>query len=182
MNKILPICTCLAVLLASCTQFSARLSDMGKTYSGVDISSPGVVYRVADRYYVQGVQAEFEHHSPLLIENIKDSGGGYRRIPGTEGAVLYHEMEQGDSGHYYLAEHASWQTDLPGKAARIIFSPSTVLPVGACVEQSHTTARALYAYPLAAVAFVGVDVPGALLYTAWGILMIPYELTKTWVD
>ena len=147
MNKILTICSCLAVLLASCT-----------------------------------VQAEFEHHSPLLIENIKDSGGGYRRIPGTEGAVLYHEMEQGDSGHYYLAEHASWQTDLPGKAARIIFSPSTVLPVGACVEQSHTTARALYAYPLAAVAFVGVDVPGALLYTAWGILMIPYDLTKTWVD
>lgn len=182
MNRLLSVFVCAAMLLASCTQFRARIADLGEKHTGVDIAPPRVVYRVANRYYVQGVQAEFEHHTPILMKTIKEQGGEYTRIPGTEGKVVYHEIEQGEYGGYYLAHNADWQTTLPGKAARIIFSPSTKLPQGACVVQSHTTAHALYAYPLAAVAFVGLDVPSALLNTAWSILLIPYFVTKSCVD
>lgn len=49
------------------------------------------------------------------------------------------------------------------------------MPHGVYEVKTDTTAHALYAYLLAAAAFV---VPSALIYTAWSILMIPYVIMK----
>lgn len=59
-----------------------------------------------------------------------------------------------------------------------MFTFSNTMPHGVYEEETGTTAHALYAYPLAAAALVAVDVPSALIYTAWNILMIPYVIMK----
>ena len=51
-----------------------------------------------------------------------------------------------------------------------------------CDAKTETTAHAVYAYPLAAVAFVVVDVPTAIISSACAILTAPYILVEEALD
>lgn len=173
---------CLAAgACVSCTNFCARLIDMGKVHSGIEITTPKEVYRIGEHRYIRGESAEFEHRSNWFWKELKDSGGEYIRIPGSEKGSRYHELTLAPYDHdkcYVLNPDSEWLTDLPGKPSKLIISFDKNLPEGICTTETRTTAHALYAYPLAAAAFVAVDVPSALLYSAVNILMIPYILTK----
>ena len=165
----------------SCTNFTARFIDMGKVHSGIEIPKTKEVYRVGDHHYIRGESAEFEHRSNWIWKELKNSGGEYIRIPGSEKGSRYHELtlEPGcKEKRYKLNPDGEWLSDLPGKPAELIVSFDNNLPHGLCDRETECTAHALYAYPLAAAAFVTVDVPSALICSAVNILMIPYILMK----
>jgi hypothetical protein len=170
-----------AVSCVSCTQFCARFIDMGQVSSGIEITDPKEVYRVGDRHYICGEKAEFAYRHDWLWKELKNNGGEYTRIPGSETGSLYHEIspdsEYGEE-RYYLKRDAEWLAELPGPPSGKIITFSDKMPHGVYEKKTRTTAHALYAYPLAAAAFVAVDVPSALIYSAVNILMIPYILME----
>lgn len=170
-----------SVLCMSCTQFCARFIDMGQVYTGVEISNPKEVYRVGSRLYIRGIKAEFEYRHNWLWKELKTNGGEYTRVPGSEIGSMFHEISpDSDSGaqHYYLKRDAEWLNELPGKSSGKMITFSKSIPHGVYSEEKRTTAHALYAYPLAAAALVTVDVPSALIYSAFGLLIFPYEMMK----
>ncbi len=172
---------CLAAIsCVSCTQFCARFIDMGQVRSGIEISEPKEVYRVGNRHYIRGEKAEFEYRHNWLWKELKNNGGEYTRIPGSENGSLYHEISPAEYGEerYYLKRDAEWLAELPGTPSGKIITFSDKMPHGVYDKKIRTTAHALYAYPLAAAAFVSVDVPSALICSAVNILMIPYILTE----
>ena len=170
-----------AVSCVSCTQFCARFIDMGQVSTGIEITDPKEVYRVGNRHYIRGEKAEFEYRHDWLWKELKNNGGEYTRIPGSETGSLYHEIspdsEYGEE-RYYLKRDAEWLAELPGPPSGKIITFSDKMPHGVYEKKTRTTAHALYAYPLAAAAFVTVDVPSALIYSAVNILMIPYILME----
>ena len=170
-----------AVSCVSCTQFCARFIDMGQVSSGIEITDPKEVYRVGDRHYIQGKKAEFAYRHDWLWKELKNNGGEYTRIHGSETGSLYHEISQdseSETPRYYLKRDAEWLAELPGPPSGKIITFSDKMPHGVYNQKTRTTAHALYAYPLAAAAFVAVDVPSALLCSAVNILMIPHILIK----
>ena len=173
---------CLAAVgMSSCTQFCARFIDMGHVRTGIEITEPKEVYRVGNRHYIRGEKAEFEYRHDWLWKELKNNGGEYTRIPGSETGSLYHEISQGSESktpRYYLKRDAEWLSELPGSPSAKIITFSDKMPHGVYNRKTRTTAHALYAYPLAAAAFVTVDVPVALLCTALEILTLPYEMMK----
>ena len=173
---------CLATgACVSCTNFCARFIDMGKIHSGIEITEPKEVYSIGNRHYIRGESAEFEHRSNWFWKELKNSGGEYIRIPCSEKGSRYHELTLDPSyqdKRYILHPDSEWLTSLPGKPAKLMISFDKNLPNGLCTKETRTTAHALYAYPLAAAAFVAVDVPSALLCSAVNILMIPHILIK----
>ena len=173
---------CLAAIsCVSCTQFSARFIDMGQVSSGIEITAPKEVYRVGNRHYIRGEKAEFEYRHDWLWKELKTNGGEHRRIPGSETGSLYHEITQNSdskSQRYYLKHNAEWLKELPGTPSEQLITFSDKIPHGVYEEETRTTAHALYAYPLAAAAFVAVDVPSALIYSVVNILMAPYILME----
>ena len=172
---------CLAAIsCVSCTQFCARFIDMGQVRSGIEISEPKEVYRVGNRHYIRGEKAEFEYRHNWLWKELKNNSGEYTRIPGSENGSLYHEISPAEYGEerYYLKRDAEWLAELPGTPSGKIITFSDKMPHGVSKQKTRTTAHALYAYPLAAAAFVTVDVPSALIYSAVNILMIPYILME----
>ena len=170
-----------AVSCVSCTQFCARFIDMGQVSSGIEITDPKEVYRVGDLHYILGKKAEFAYRHDWLWKELKNNGGEYTRIPGSETGSLYHEIspdsEYGEERNY-LKRDAEWLAELPGPPSGKIITFSDKMPHGVYNQKTRTTAHALYAYPLAAAAFVAVDVPSALIYSAVNILMIPYILME----
>ncbi len=173
---------CLAAMgMSSCTQFCARFIDMGQVRTGIEITEPKEVYRVGNRHYIRGEKAEFEYRHDWLWKELKNNGGEYTRIPGSETGSLYHEISQGSESktpRYYLKRDAEWLSELPGSPSAKIITFSDKMPHGVYNRKTRTTAHALYAYPLAAAALVAVDVPVALLCTALEILTLPYEMMK----
>ena len=169
-----------AVSCVSCTQFCARFIDMGQVSSGIEITDPKEVYRVGNRHYIRGEKAEFEYRHDWLWKELKNNGGEYTRIPGSENGSLYHEISPAEYGEerYYLKRDAEWLAELPGTPSGKIITFSDKMPHGVYNRKTRTTAHALYAYPLAAAAFVTVDVPSALICSAVNILMIPYILME----
>lgn len=183
LRRILPATAlCLAAgACVSCTQFCARFIDMGQVRTGIEISEPKEVYRVGNRHYIRGEKAEFEYRHNWLWKELKCNGGEYTRIPGSETGSLYHEISQDseyESDRYYLKHDAEWLTELPGTPSGKIITFSDKMPHGVYEKQTRTTAHALYAYPLAAAALVTVDIPSAIINFSWGIIMLPYVLTK----
>lgn len=165
----------------SCTQFGLRFIDMGQVRSGIEITEPKEVYRVGSRLYIRGEKAEFKYRHDWLWKELKTNGGEYTRIPGSETGSLYHEISQDsdiDTRGYYLKHDAEWLDALPGNSSAKVITYSPLLPHGVYEKESRTTAHALYAYPLAAAAFVTVDVPSALICSAVNILMIPCILME----
>lgn len=170
-----------AMASVSCTQFCARFADMGQVSTGIQITEPKEVYRVENRLFIRGVKAEFEYRHDWIWKELKTNGGEYSRIPGSETGSLYHEISQNSDSkqqRYYLKSNGEWLTELPGKPSGKFITFSNNMPRGVYKVDTETTAHALYAYPLAAAALVTVDVPSALIYTAWSILMIPYVIMK----
>lgn len=170
-----------AGVCVSCTQCCFRFIDMGQVSTGIEITEPKEVYRVENRLYIRGEKAEFEYRHNWLWKELKHNGGEYTRIPGTETGSLYHEISQdsdSESPRYYLKDNAEWLTTLPGDFSEKMLTFSHTMPHGVYKEETRTTAHALYAYPLAAVAFVTVDVPTALICSVANILMIPYILME----
>ncbi len=170
-----------AIACVSCTQFCARFIDMGQVSTGIEITEPKEVYRVGNRHYIRGEKAEFEYRHDWLWKELKNNGGEYTRIPGSETGSLYHEISQDSESktpRYYLKRDAEWLAELPGSPSGKIITYSDKMPHGVYEKKTRTTAHALYAYPLAAAAFVSVDVPSALIYSAVNIFMIPYILTE----
>lgn len=179
------LCTtalCLAAgACVSCTQFCFRFIDMGQVSTGVEIPEPKEVYRVGNRLYVQGVKAEFEYRHDWLWKELKTNGGEYTRVPGSEIGSMYHEISQDsdrEMPRYYLKRDSEWLAELPGPPSGKVITYSDKMPHGVYEQKTRTTAHALYAYPLAAAAFVTVDVPVALLCIALEILTLPYEIMK----
>jgi len=164
----------------SCTQFGFRFIDMGQVRSGIEITEPKEVYRVGSRLYIRGEKAEFKYRHDWLWKELKTNGGEYTRIPGSETGSLYHEISPAEYGEerYYLKRDAEWLAELPGTPSGKIITFSDKMPHGVSKQKTRTTAHALYAYPLAAAAFVTVDVPAALICSAVNILMIPYILME----
>lgn len=161
--------------------FCARFIDFGEIHSAIEITEPKEVYHVGSRCYIRGESASFECKSNWFWKELKDSGGEYIRIPGSEKGSRYHELTLAScsSGkRYILNPAAEWLTDLPSEPSELIVSFDKNLPGGLCSRKTEYTVHALYAYPLAAVAFVAVDVPSALIYSAWGSLWSPYVLMK----
>lgn len=170
-----------AMASVSCTQFCARFADMGQVSTGIQITEPKEVYRVENRLFIRGVKAEFEYRHDWIWKELKTNGGEYSRIPGSEIGSLYHEISQNSDSkqqRYYLKSNGEWLTELPGKPSGKFITFSNTMPRGVYKVDTETTAHALYAYPLAAAALVTVDVPSALIYTAWSILMTPYIIMK----
>ena len=83
---------------------------------------------------------------------------------------------------YYLTSGGEWLTALPGKSTGLIITHDKNSRQQLCDRETECTLHALYSYPLAAATFVAVDVPAALVSTAWGVLTIPYYLAKAALD
>lgn len=169
----------------SCTNFCGRFIDMGQVHSAIEITNPEEVYRVGDRRYIRGVSADFEYRSNWVMDNLKSPGGEYVRIPGSEKGNRYHEvvLDPDDEGEYYMLKpDAEWTNGLPGEPSGMTVSYNTKRYRRICDKKTETTAHAVYAYPLAAAAFVAVDVPTALISSACAILAAPYILVEEALD
>ena len=178
-------CCLAAAVGSSCTNFCGRFIDMGQVHSAIEITKPEEMYRVGNRRYIRGVSADFEYRSNWVMDNLKSPGGEYVRIPGSEKGNRYHEvvLDPDDEGeHYILKPDAEWTTGLPGEPSGMTVSYNTKRYHRICDKKTETTAHAVYAYPLAAVAFVAVDVPTAIISSACAILTAPYILVEEALD
>lgn len=170
---------------ASCTKFSARFIDMGQVHSGIEITQPEEVYLVGDRRYIRGESAKFVHRSTWFWQELKNSGGEYIRIPGSENGSRYHEISIDPDfapDVYCLTSGEEWLTALPGKSSGLIIEYDKDMRQSLCDRETECTVHALYSYPLAAVALVAVDVPSALVCAALGVLTIPYYIAEAALD
>lgn len=89
----------------------------GAVSSGIEITAPKEVYRVGNRHYIRGEKAEFEYRHDWLWKELKNNGGEYTRIPGSETGRLYHEISpdsESETPRYYLKCDAEWLAELPG--------------------------------------------------------------------
>ena len=177
---------CLAAVdCVSCTNFCGRFIDMGEVHSAIEITKPEEMYCVGKRRYIRGVSADFEYKSNLVMDNLQSPGGEYIRIPESEKGSRYHEVMLAPDykgEHYILKPDAEWATRLPGEPSEMVVTYDTKRHHRLCDVKTETTAHALYAYPLAAVAFVVVDVPTALISSACAILSVPYILVEEALD
>ena len=170
---------------SSCTKYSARFIDMGQVHSGIEITQPEEVYLVGNRRYIRGESAKFKYRGNRFWIYLKGSDGEYIRIPGSENGSRYHEIAIDPDfapDVYYLTSGGEWLTSLPGKSTGLIISHDKNSRQQLCDRETECTLHALYSYPLAAATFVAVDVPAALVSTAWGVLTIPYYLAKAALD
>lgn len=143
------------------------------------------LYRADDKVYVKGTLATFREYDPDLVTSIDKSDRTYKQTTqGSPRLTVYKELKLmryptldvsgSGKGHYVNKWHAADSpvlTELP-KEARPYFSRVELsaheYPVVKDDNQWHTSIvteelgadlHALYAYPMAAVCYVGIDTP-----------------------
>ncbi len=163
-----------------------------------------VLYRSGNKYYVQGERCTtrpFRWCSVYLIIDdllLKSSGsvlGVYLKtdedaaLHTVYGEVQLHRMENGIV--VWQRTDAPWQESLPANAKRCKSSydyhfdtPVRINCKGSeyrIAEQTvepHATARAWYAYPMAAVTLVALDLPTYILYHIPHAIVFPFSAVQ----
>lgn len=168
MKKLCYICCILSFVACApgcsiCT--SSRIADYGRVYDCVQIKEDSPVWTVdghGDWYYFNGERSTYTRRGAKIVRGLISSGAGgtYTRVPEAEvspvviEASLYGDSaliarELPDYAKPLTNKDAAW-TDNPTPLGRILFTSG---------EDTKLTSDAYWAYPLAGLSFVAVDLP-----------------------
>lgn len=145
--------------LTSCTNLCQYVADCGAEYDGVELTERECYYRHGGRKYVRGQRAKFKRTSVqnpyLLGKPIPDQ---YEVKPETLGEVVYRELQLDRGGMWSLS--GNWKSLTLHDTRAYPMPEKTSLGWSSVNEYSRKlTPHALYAYPLATVVGVCIDVP-----------------------
>lgn len=154
------------------------------------------LYRAGDKLYVKGTLTDFRQYNPQWSESIDRTAPDYSvTLPSAPRQTVYLALtprrratvNRGVYLHDYVVETSPILTELPANATRydrrIKFdSLSDLVHIkdkgnwrNAIVTQElEANLHALYAYPLAALCYVGIDTPIIVLQSGAVIVSLPF--------
>ena len=158
------------VSLGSCTCLSLAFKNLGEKNVIYKPVEPYAFYRVGDKVYMAATVHEDKWYGPAWMK--PDLNTGPYRIVSTEPRPCFVEVQ--NMGRVNPGSAVVWdmvdsrQTHiftLPEGATPIRLNPdSCTASLSESTVFAALTPHALYAYPLAAVSFVAIDVPLAVVY------------------
>lgn len=165
------------VSLGSCTCLSLAFKNLGETNVIYKPVEPYTFYRAGDKVYMAATVHEDKWYGPAWMK--PDLSSGPYRIVSTEPRPCFVEVQNkgrvnpGPAEVWDVVESRQTHTfTLPEGATRIRLNPDScsASPSESTVFAAITP-HALYAYPLAAVSFVAVDVPLAVVFWSGSMLV-----------
>lgn len=165
--------------LSSCTRVSTCLADRAQQYDGVEAEQN--IYRSGNKHYLKGHRVQLRDSHDVLIDLC---GGGSTRvkIKGTDGETVYCPVRYERDATYSYQVLYDWHrqgewTSTPPPAplvrTRNIYNVHPYHPVGKAKYNAH----ALWAYPMAAVSLVAIDIPTGLGHGLYFLCIeLPYSL------
>lgn len=115
MKRVFPLLL-LSGLLCSCRITHRHVWEYAYKHDGIVVDSPGTCYLHGGRRYVRGFRAQFrEFPTSMHLDPIKGNVYQWSEIPGTRGAMVYHEVQHCNdavSGGKFakLKEDAAWHS------------------------------------------------------------------------
>lgn len=165
------------VSLGSCTCLSLAFKNLGETNVIYKPVEPYTFYRAGDKVYMAATVHEDKWYGPAWMKS--DLSSGPYRIVSTEPRPCFVEVQNkgrvnpGPAEVWDVVESRQTHTfTLPEGATPIRLNPDScsASPSESTVFAALTP-HALYAYPLAAVSFVAVDVPLAVVFWSGSMLV-----------
>lgn len=165
------------VSLGSCTCLSLAFKNLGETNVIYKPVEPYTFYRAGDKVYMAATVHEDKWYGPAWMK--PDLSSGPYRIVSTEPRPCFVEVQNkgrvnpGPAEVWDVVESRQTHTfTLPEGATPIRLNPDScsASPSESTVFAALTP-HALYAYPLAAVSFVAVDVPLAVVFWSGSMLV-----------
>lgn len=161
----------------SCTNLCQTVADWGEEYSGVEVTEPQVYYSHGGKKYVKGQRAKFRRvftdHPYAIAKPWPDK---FEPIAGTrEGEDLYREVYYG-KGQWQATytEDSEWKPMQLKNPQQFPKDRELYRTLTLDHNSRRATAHALYAYPLAALTFVAVDLPlNVTALAVTGVVAIP---------
>ncbi len=172
----------LALALSCCayTQVHKNVEEQGRIFKGHQFAETSMVYHAGGQWFLAAAPAEFRLHHPTVHDSVfQGQTETEMRLVGTVGSALaYHPVSAGtakvlmrEDGYAELQTLAdelktypgSWRSELPGARAYPIRAQVVGKPVAitSTATPEHPT---LGTRVLSSLVFVGVDVPGTVLY------------------
>lgn len=159
MKRLFPLLL-LGALLSSCRIAHRHVREYAYRHDGVVLDSPGTCYLHRGKHYVRGFRAQFrEFPTSMHLDPIKGNVYQWREIPGTRGAMVYHEVllhnDAVKGGKFAtLKEGAAWHP--------LVGSPTRSAPVSAYFYHEHQvdkstrrlSSNAWYVLPAVPLVFV----------------------------
>lgn len=152
------------------------------------------LYRVKDKTYVKGTLTTFHEYNPEWCNSIDQSDSTYKTT--TEGAprqTVYRELEltryrtdDDRCNEYWNTTDSPLLTELPQDASayhsKVEMPPHFSLNIkdkgeyrqAIITEELNANLHALYAYPLSAVCYLGIDAPVVIAQGASFLLALPF--------
>lgn len=173
------VCSALAVLcmscLSSCTQLSLRFWGWGQKYNGVEMEN-NTIYRSGKAFYVKGRRVQYREFHELIFYG-KEQGIIPVKISGTEGETVYRRIRnERKRSRYYQSEEWDLVGDWEATPPQQPLVPTTLQHRYGMYQPtsgSQRSAHAIWAYPMAALSLVAVDIPTGVASVCYGLFIHP---------
>ncbi len=195
MNKFLLSLLC--CLLSSCIFHTGKCLYLHGQEGTCLLTDSVQLWKAGDKVYVEAVRAPFRLRESSMMSSINDaSDTEYYIAPGTPRTRVYGEVELHhdcckDCGHSWKRKNTPWLSEKPVGAVKFRhYRPARKARLhlmkgeeALADEAPHATARALYAYPLAAVCLAGFDIPVTIATNTGmfvgGLIVMPFYMLFT---
>lgn len=192
-------CTLLFLLLCSCTVQTYR-HFVYSAQEGESVIIPDYnthrFYRAGGKTYIEGTRTQTIPYTPAYASDILGLDTPIREHhkpkPGAEQKTVYTEVEEKNSEWHLKGKQGLWLEKLP-EGARVLHTHSrlatedfyqgkTYLGLDIPTRPMQATPAAWYNYPLAAAAFVVVDVPATVAINGVLLAASPFYLVTTGIE